>query len=235
MNQSTHVATSRTLHLPEAACITFRACGPPTILILLATLASCTHAVSTSHRDPTEREPLQYWCGWSPRPPQRERLLVDLRLRSGHENRRPTAADVHAVERRGGQVRHQFQVAMLRAVLDTAAVRNLIEGPDGIAEHATAVVDPTRYDVRAQVFFNRPITTEDEQALRLAGGRLLVRAPSQALDVVLPDSAIPHVAQLPSVRIVRAVGYGCVSFGYAAAGSGRQQVNAAQSLPLRAT
>ena len=186
-------------------------------LAALAGLAACGDALRSRRHDPTEREPLQYWCGWSPRAPRLGRLLVDLRLRSGDGNRRPSEADVRAVERRGGRVRHHFQVAVLRAVLDTAAVRALIDGPDPVAESATAVVDPEQFDVRAQVFFQRPITVEDERAVRAAGGRRLERAPPPVLYVVLPDSAIPRVARLPNVRFVRALAQGCATVGHAPA------------------
>jgi hypothetical protein len=138
---------------------------------------------------------------------------VDLRLRSGNKNRVPTAEDVRAVEAAGGRVVHRFHVAVLRAVLDTAAVRGLMRGSDAIADQANAVVDPADFRVATQVFYTRALTAADEHALASVGGERIGRAPIPVLYAVLPDSAIPRAARLPGVAFVRAVAVGCASVG----------------------
>src|SRR5438093_11967752 len=71
---------------------------------------------------------LDFVCEWQPRPPITKRVIVDLSLHAGQFNRTPNADDIRAVEAAGGRVLYRFRVALLRAELDTAAVRALVAG-----------------------------------------------------------------------------------------------------------
>src|SRR5262245_37933166 len=97
------------------------------------------------------------------------RLVVDLRLRSGNENREPSADDIHAVTALGGIVLYRFKVAVLRASLDTSALRQLLGARSGLADVAYPVTDPASRDVRVQVSYDRYITPRDDSALAALG------------------------------------------------------------------
>lgn len=56
----------------------------------------------------------------------RQRIIVDLRLKSDSGNRQPSSEDVGAIAALGGTVLYRFNVAVLRASLDTAALRQLL-------------------------------------------------------------------------------------------------------------
>jgi hypothetical protein len=153
-------------------------------------------------------------CGWMPRGgPRVARAVVDLRLRSAHANRTPSADDVRAVERVGGRVLHRFNVALLRAELDTAGIRALVEEPNGIAEMASSVSDSLDLTAEVQVFYTRPITPQDRQAVERLGARRLGRPiPRRVLYAEVPDSAIHALSLQPGVDFVRARAIVCGRF-----------------------
>jgi hypothetical protein len=153
-------------------------------------------------------------CGWmSQGGPRVARAVVDLRLRSGHRNRTPSDDDVRAVERVGGRVLHRFNVALLRAELDTAGIRALVEAPNGIAAMASSVSDSLDLTAEVQVFYTRPITAEDRQAVeRLGARRLGSPIPRRVLYAEVPDSAIPALSRQPGVDFVRARAMVCGRF-----------------------
>src|SRR6267143_5681786 len=109
---------------------------------------------------------LGFVCEWEPRPPITKRVIVDLSLGAGNYGRMPNAEDIRAVEAAGGRVVYQFRVALLRAELDTGAVRALVSDSSGIAEAAFSVPDSSKFDASVQIFYKHPITDHDEEALR---------------------------------------------------------------------
>jgi hypothetical protein len=139
-------------------------------------------------------------------------LTVDLRLKSGHENRRPNAADSAAVISNGGRILRSFQVAFLRVALDTTTLRALIAGGSGIADFAFPVSDTTRLDVRTQVILNRPPNPGDTSAIAALGGKdfFMYRPHHRTLSFMLPDSMIPRIRTLNGVSIVRALSLACI-------------------------
>lgn len=153
---------------------------------------------------------LLFLCGWVPGPPATRRLIVDLALDAGHFNRTPNADDIRAVQAAGGHVLYQFRVAVLRAELDTGAIRDLIDGPHAIANAAYTVPDTSKYDAYAQIFYKRPITNRDEDALGQLGLSDRLKVPSPVIETVTPDSLIPRIAALPGVDFIRARSIDCV-------------------------
>lgn len=138
------------------------------------------------------------------------RLLVDLRLRSGNGNRLPSAEDVRAVTTLGGVVTYRFDVAVLRASVDTSSLRQLLAVRTGVADVAYPVADSSRHDVWIQVFYSRAMTRVDDSALVALGGKGLSRLPKgRNVSLTLANSAIPAASQLPDVSFVRAKAMVC--------------------------
>ena len=136
-------------------------------------------------------------------------MIVDLSLHAGQFNRAPNAADIRAVEAAGGRVLYRFRVALLRAELDTGAVRALVNDSSGIADAAFTVPDSSKFDASVQIFYKRPIIDHDEEALRHLGVYDVTRMPIPVLLTFVPDSLIPRIAALPGVDFVRATAWGC--------------------------
>jgi hypothetical protein len=154
---------------------------------------------------------LGFVCEWEPRPPTTKRVIVDLSLGASNYGRMPNAEDVRAVQAAGGRVLYRFHVALLRAELDTSAVRALVKGPGAIANAAFTVPDTTKFDANVQIFYRRAITDADKEALRALGVVEIDQAPTPVLEASVPDSLIPLIAALPGVQYVRATGWGCAA------------------------
>ena len=154
---------------------------------------------------------LAFVCEWEPRPPITKRVIVDLSLGASNYGRMPNAEDVRAVQAAGGRVLYQFRVALLRAELDTGAVRALVKGPAAIANAAFTVPDTTKFDANVQIFYRRAITDTDKETLRALGVLEIDQAPNPVLEASVPDSLIPLIAALPGVQYVRATGWGCAA------------------------
>ena len=149
-------------------------------------------------------------CGWEPQAPQTRRIIVDLLLHAGNSGRTPNADDLRAVQTAGGRVLYRFRVALLRAEMDTGAVRALVAGPTAIANAAWAVHDTSRIDADVQIFYRRAITEGDKADLRRLGVDSIGESPDhRVIESLIPDSMIPRVVALPSVEFVRATGWGC--------------------------
>jgi hypothetical protein len=156
-----------------------------------------------------------YICGWQPRAPQAQRIIVDLLLDAGNSGRTPNADDIRAIQAAGGRVLYKFRVALLRAELDTGAVRALVAGPTAIANAAWAVHDTSRIDADVQIFYKRAITEADKADLRRLGVDSIGESPDhRVIESLIPDSLIPRVAALSSVDFVRATGWGCAAPSY---------------------
>jgi hypothetical protein len=154
---------------------------------------------------------LGFVCEWEPRPPITKRVIVDLSLHASNYGRMPNAGDVRAIQAAGGRVLYQFWVALVRAELDTGAVRSLVKGPAAIANAAFTVPDTTKFDANVQIFYDRAITDADKEALRALGVSEIDEAPNPVLEASVPDSLIPLIAALPRVQYVRATGWGCAA------------------------
>jgi hypothetical protein len=154
---------------------------------------------------------LLFLCGWESGPPVTRRLIVDLALDAGHLNRTPNVDDIRAVRAAGGHVLYQFRVAQLRADLDTGAIRDLIDGPHAIANAAYTVSDTSTYYAYVQIFYKRPITNRDEDALGQLGLSERLKMPMPVILTVTPDSLIPRIAALPGVEFIRARNIACLA------------------------
>jgi hypothetical protein len=170
--------------------------------------------IFTSLHAQIEREDtpeLLFLCGWESGPPATRRTIVDLALEVGQLNRAPNANDIRAVQAAGGKVLYQFRVALLRADLDTGAIRDLIDGPHAIATAAYTVPDTSKYYAYVQIFYKRPITERDEYALGQLGLSERLKMPIPVIQTVTPDSLIPRIAALPGVDFIRARSIACAA------------------------
>jgi hypothetical protein len=161
--------------------------------------------------EPEDTPELLFLCGWASGPPATRRLIVDLVLEVGQLNRAPNANDIRAVQAAGGQVLYQFRVALLRADLDTGAIRHLIDGPHAIATAAYTVPDTSKYYAYVQIFYEGPITDRDEDALGQLGLSKRLKMPIPVIQTVTPDSMIPRIAALPGVDFIRATSIACAA------------------------
>jgi len=138
-------------------------------------------------------------------------VVVDLRLRSGSGNRLPADNDVKRIEATGGTVLHRFNVALVRARVDTGSLRGLVSS-SGIADYATLVDDPSRFEASLQIYFSRPITADEIEALR----RMKVKASPipprpNILYAIAEDRTIPAIQKMAGVDFVRARAMQCES------------------------
>src|SRR5258706_8571045 len=154
---------------------------------------------------------LGFVCEWEPRPPITKRVIVDLSLRASNSGRLPNAEDIRAVEAAGGRVLYQFRVALLRAELDTGAVRALVKGPAAIANAAFTVPDTTKFDANVQIFYDRAITDPDKDTLRTLGVVEVDQSPNPVLEASVPDSLTPRLWAFPEVQLVRPPASGCAA------------------------
>jgi hypothetical protein len=176
------------------------------VCLLSGCILAPLRAQASQERDTAD---LALVCEWQPRPPITKRVIVDLSLHAGQSNRTPNADDIRAVEAAGGRVVYQFRVALLRAELDTGAVRALVNDSSGIADAAFTVPDSSKFDASVQIFYKHPITDHDEEALRHLGVYDVARMPIPVLQTAVPDSLIPRIAALPGVDFLRATAWGC--------------------------
>jgi len=143
--------------------------------------------------------------------------VFDLRLHSADGNRRPDSADLRAIAGAGGHVLHQFHVAVVRARLDTAALRALLNGQPPLVEVAYPVQDTGRFDVVTQIFFTRPTTVMDDSTLARLGATQPLPWRGRVKLATVADSMIPRIAALAGVSFVRAVSIPCLTWTATAA------------------
>ena len=186
------------------------ASNPCSSLLPVCLLSGCIlaplRAQASQQRDTAH---LDFVCEWQPRPPITKRVIVDLSLHAGQFNRTANADDIRAVEAARGRVLYQFRVALLRAELDTNAVRALVADSPGIADAAFTVPNSSKFDASVQIFYKHPITDHDEEALRHLGVYDVARMSIPVLQTAVPDSLIPRIAALPGVDFIRATAWGC--------------------------
>jgi hypothetical protein len=148
---------------------------------------------------------------WNPKVPPTERTVVDFHF--GSDGSTPSAAQVAAIEQAGAVVVHRFNVPILRAEIDVAAVPALIGWPPrGVAYYAVTVPDLSRREVVLIVFVSHDLTDADITAVQAIGGR--IRHRYETLDgysVEIDDDAVPLVRALPGVQVVSKNGIGCLA------------------------
>ena len=151
-----------------------------------------------------------YMCGGDfSHLPTSGKVVVDLRLRSKNENRKPADEDVRALTALGGTVLHRFNVAVIRVEIDVEALPRIV-GDKGIADYALNVPDPRVYDVPVQIFFTRAITEDDRAALRRVGVSEIGQVPTRPiLYATTPDRVLPEIQRIPGVEFARARGLVC--------------------------
>lgn len=146
-----------------------------------------------------------YGCGgWSVEPPS-GRVVVDLFFARGPDEQdvtRPTAAEVEAVEERGGRVLRRFHVPAVRAELSPGAVADLVGRTIGsIANHARAVPDTDEYNVVGSVGHFRGERSVTLDAFRRSGG--YVKSIQRNLDSftgAIPDDSINGFRERSDLR-----------------------------------
>jgi hypothetical protein len=186
-------------------------------LLVLATGAlqpGYGQGLATGAAAPDEPRPLVFDCSWFPHPPRAERVLVDLVLarEADDRNLRPTPDELAAVRAAEGMVQHIFQVPMIRAELDTSAVRALILGAGAVGTFARIAPDPRVQEVEVQIRFDRPVTESDVAALGRLDARDLGHVPRpDVLEVALADSEVPAVRRLAGVHGVEPMTVGCAA------------------------
>jgi hypothetical protein len=184
------------------------------MLVTGATLVGATASdAQVSRGKPSSAEQSMY-CWMDRTLSSRQPLVVDLILRADHLGRLPGSADSTAVYRHNGRITHAFRVGVLRAVVDTGALRALLAPRTGIADMAFVVTDTSRRDVNVQVHFRHALRTEDSVAIAAAGGNVFMFRPGhRPANAHVPDSLIPRLAALPGVTHVRAWPIQCVTVG----------------------
>src|SRR5262245_66006453 len=98
-------------------------------VVLLAASVGCLHPQTTAQPD-------SILCWTTGGFGAQRRLVMDLRLKSGNENRVPSSEDVAAVTAVGGNVLYRFHVEVLRVVVDSGAVRALFAERRGFGDIA---------------------------------------------------------------------------------------------------
>ena len=154
--------------------------------------------------------------GWSPAVPPATRTVVDVRVTDDGRSTGPSPAHVAAVRRAGGRILHRYNVGMIRAELDVAAVPSLFEpgvlGDFAVANYVATVSDLSRRDITLIVFLSRDLTDDDVAAVEAVGARVLSRLDGlEGYIVEIDDAAIPLVRALPGVQSVGADSYGCLA------------------------
>ncbi|CAN5326946.1 hypothetical protein BH24GEM2_BH24GEM2_14180 [soil metagenome] len=149
------------------------------------------------------RYPSDFMCGsWAPRASaQGERVMADLQLVSQNLGSRPSARTLEAIRAAGGKVLHTYHVPMVRAEIDTAAVRHLATLPNPVVHSARIVTDTTPREVTLEVNYDHLIQAVDAKRLVDIGARNAGRSPRGMITNV-PDSIIPRIADLPGVTRV---------------------------------
>ena len=187
-------------------------------LHLLGTFALVAAPSRASAQPPATTERLAMYCALDRSLGPSRELVVDLRLRTGRTGRPPNGADSAAVRRAGGRPLYAFHVAVLRAAVDTTALRALLASRGGIADVAYTVPDTSRRDVWLQLEFAQPPAVLDTTALARLGGTNIGWMPDRRfVSLLLPDSLVPRLATTVGPAIVRAQPMFCATVGPARA------------------
>jgi hypothetical protein len=142
-----------------------------------------------------EVDSVTFVCGtWHPRPCDKGTGLFDVVL--GAQGSRPTDSQRSVIRAAGGTIVFEFNAPIIRAVLDTAAVRK-------VGREAHGVPDAFAFPVRVVVMFEQPPTASDIKALADLGAVILSAYPySGVMAAIVPDSAIPTIRKMAQVLAV---------------------------------
>ena len=201
-------------------------------LIAIGLLATVILGGSARAQAPHTAPPSDVLCGMSRNLGPSRSLVVDLLVMADVPRPTPSPSDIAAVRAAGGRILDLFHVAVVRARLDTAALRKLLSGPGAVATVAYRVRDTTRLDVRAEILMWRGATAADDSALRT----VIVRGEYPAeqwmpIHAMVPDSIIPRIAALHGVALVRAALMTCGSGGEVGAQPGYETMQDAFGRP----
>jgi hypothetical protein len=184
------------------------------VALILASAAGCSDATAPPAPVELLTQPYSFGpCGngWHPVVPPASRTVVDVRLLDDGRSTAPAPAQVAAVERAGGRILRRFNIGMVRAELDVAAVPSLF-GRDPVANYVETVTDLTRHDVLLIVFLSRDLTDAHVAAVESIGGRVTSRLDAlEGYIVEISDDAVPRVRGLPDVQSVGANSYLCIA------------------------
>jgi hypothetical protein len=138
-------------------------------------------------------------------------MLVDLYFSIGENapTDGPSASHVELVAEHGGEVVHRFHVPVVRAWLRGSAIPDLLRDSGPITIHE--VIEPSRHDVSATVWFAEPLPYLDFRPLQELGARVKRLRHYGGLDVHgagidIPDRSIPVLRGWPEVEDVRTSG-----------------------------
>jgi hypothetical protein len=140
-----------------------------------------------------EADSVRFSCGaWHPLPPSQDRGLFDVYY--GPHGSETADWQLAEIRSNGGTVAHEFNVDVIRAVLDTKAVSRL-------AGQTRGVPDAYSFLVCVSVAFRREVTEADLQALQSAGA-IFITVGSQSVVANVPDPAIPSIRAMSQVSSV---------------------------------
>ncbi len=138
------------------------------------------------------------------------RAVFDLHLRTASGGAPSSESGVRSINGAGGRVLHLFHVDAIRAELDTATVRELVYGPNSIAEAAEQVLDLGKLDIPVQVRYSRSAASMDSARIAGLGGVAhLMPVPRPTLNAIVPDSVVPALIRMPDVVSVRVRSTAC--------------------------
>lgn len=167
-------------------------------VVSILAVGACLLLCGTSAADPSTVRPLPvYGCGQWLSPPAAEVGLFDVYLPSGSFG--PSDTLRQAVLRAGGRIVHEFNVSAVRAELRITD----IAGPLPNGGYVLNVEgDPSQYSVYLNIGFWTAVTDTDRAFLTSLGATIVDDWGGfiPAVEVIIPDGAIPAVRANPSVK-----------------------------------
>lgn len=173
-----------------------------------------THTLSsTAETDtvPVDTMPvaLRFSCGqWHPHSPREEQVIVDAMLVSAALDKPPSPGALERIRAAGGEVLYTYRLPAVRVALDTIALRRLTSRPDGLINQAVVVADTAPRDLWVEIAYHDWIVGADVQALADLGAHGAGYG-GRGLYVVVPDSTIAQIANLPKVKDIQLAVFGC--------------------------
>jgi hypothetical protein len=153
-----------------------------------------------------------YRCGeWKQTPPADPYVVGDVffgRRTEQDPDDRPLPQYVDAIRAEGGYSLASFNFPAVRAYLRASRIPSLYDRWPGLSVHM--VPDERRYDWRATVGYDQPISDADRQRVTDLGGRVTQHfAALNMLVVELPNASFPALRASTNVLFVEAAGQVC--------------------------
>jgi hypothetical protein len=153
-----------------------------------------------------------YRCGeWKQPQPADSYVVADVffgRRTEQEPDDRPLPQHRDAIRAEEGYVLASFNFPAVRAYLRTSRIPALYDRWPGLSVHL--VPDERRYDWRATVAYDQPISDADLQRLTNLGGRVRQHFTAlNMLDVELPNASFPALRASANVLFVEAAGQVC--------------------------